>query len=987
MSLIDRQSWRGRASIALVVALVGLGARPASADTNFTVLLDLDNNTATGCTVATADGPFPGVEQRLITTVATTTNPMTVVAVVRQVCIAGPPANTFGPNIPVNSPFNPPWPVGNGNGTGGFDVIETYFPLAGVAPGVYRLGFISSLVGGGGGDDALTTTDGGQTEIVIASQSLREIPTLGGWGLLGLALLLLGAGHTLLRRRRTLAGSLLALLLLTAGVGAAFATLTPDGDPSDWAAIPPLATDAPPPSPVNLDIGTVFGTIANGDLLLRIDANLDAPPTAVADTYTGVIGNVPFSVGAGAGLSFNDTDPDGGPLTVTTGTFATTQGGSVTIAADGSFTYRSPLGFEGADTFNYTVSDGSLTAIGTATVNVNEVVWFIDSAAAPGGTGRFEAPFQTVAAFNAIQGAGAAPAQADDFIFIQDRGGVYAGAIALLAGQRLWGSGEALVVGATTVLPATVPSHLKASSASTVTLSTGNQIRGITIENTAGSGIAGTSFGTLLVRTSSVAVAGGRALDLATGTLDAQFVNVSSNSSPNEGSLLATVGGTLSISGTYTATSPTTDGLKLTSSNVATTIALVSITSTLGHGIDLVGGTGLFDVEGGTIDLVGKIGLQAASRTGGITLKNVLVKRTGNNAVAAQESHGVKLRECTGTVLVQNCGFTDMRDNDPGFFTDNNGVDLVNTTGTLPGLTIDSCAFAGTAVALNATTTDHGARIILDGTARITAVSFTNNTASFLDGSAIQVLLDPDDSGDTPSIGTLAITDNPSIQTQGWGVEIRVDGFSTLPNFHVDRNKIFGDNTSFPTPGFTTSGGILFDLGEFIMGVLSTASATGTISDNDIDNLGDGSFDRGIDVLSQDNTAINVTLNGNKVDGTTAEAITLRSFDTSRLTAKLTNSVVAATRKVILSGGAGALQSTSDQTSVLCLRITGNSVGIAPSTIGLNSNGSSILKLDGISPATPSAAQVVAFVAPLNPAVTTVSATSGGGTFGTCTIP
>lgn len=710
-------------------------------------------------------------------------------------------------------------------------------------------------------------------------------------------------------------------------------------------------------------------------------------PTAVADGYSGAIGNVPFAVAAGAGLKANDTDPDGDPLTVTAATVATSQGGTATIAADGSFTYRSPLGFEGADTFAYTVSDGFLTAPGTATVNVNEVVWFVDSAAAPGGSGRSEAPFQTVAAFNAIQGAGLTPAQADDFISLRDRGGTYAGAITLLAGQRLWGSGEALVIGATTVVPATVRPVLQASSGSTVTLSTGNQIRGITISNTAGKGIAGTSFGTLTVRTSRAAVTGGRALDLTTGTLDAQFIDVSSNLSPSEGSLLTAVSGTLSVSGTYTAANASLDGLKLSSSNVVTTIAAVSISATFGHGIDLVGGSGLFEVDGGVMDLIGKIGLQATSRSGAITLKNAVVSRTGNNAVATLEAHGLRLRECTGAVLVQTCDFTDLRDNDPSFFTDNNGVDLVNTSGTLPSLTITQCDFAGTAVALNGNTTDDGARVVLEGTASITTVAFTNNTASMTDGSAIQVLLDPDDSGDTPTIGTLNVTDNPSIQTQGWGVEIRVDGRSTLPAFHVDRNRIFGDNTSFPAIGFTASGGVLFDMGEFATGILSTATATGTISNNDLDNLGDGSFDRGIDVLTQDSTVLSLTVNANTVDGTAAEAVAMRSFDTSKMTVKLTNNVIAATRKVILGSGGGALQATSDQTSILQLRATGNTVTIAPSTLAMNPNGTSVLQLDGIAPAVPSAAQVVAFVAPLNPGVVTVTATPGGGTFGTCTIP
>ena len=58
-----------------------------------------------------------------------------------------------------------------------------------------------------------------------------------------------------------------------------------------------------------------------------------------------------------------DTDIDGpGPLTVTPGTFATNDGGTVTIQADGDFTYVSDPADACADTsdfFDYTVTDGN----------------------------------------------------------------------------------------------------------------------------------------------------------------------------------------------------------------------------------------------------------------------------------------------------------------------------------------------------------------------------------------------------------------------------------------------------------------------------------------------------------------------------------------------------------------------------------------------------------------------------------------------------
>lgn len=80
-------------------------------------------------------------------------------------------------------------------------------------------------------------------------------------------------------------------------------------------------------------------------------------PVAQNDAFTGeqdtiITGNVLLDNGNGA-----DSDPDGGILSVTAGTFATAHG-SITLLANGDFTYTPTAGYYGADTFNYTLSDG-----------------------------------------------------------------------------------------------------------------------------------------------------------------------------------------------------------------------------------------------------------------------------------------------------------------------------------------------------------------------------------------------------------------------------------------------------------------------------------------------------------------------------------------------------------------------------------------------------------------------------------------------------
>jgi len=66
----------------------------------------------------------------------------------------------------------------------------------------------------------------------------------------------------------------------------------------------------------------------------------------------------------------NDTDIDGDTLTVSVGTGP--QHGSLTLNADGSFTYAPTGDYHGADEFTYTVSDGQGgTAVGTVNITVS----------------------------------------------------------------------------------------------------------------------------------------------------------------------------------------------------------------------------------------------------------------------------------------------------------------------------------------------------------------------------------------------------------------------------------------------------------------------------------------------------------------------------------------------------------------------------------------------------------------------------------------
>lgn len=120
-------------------------------------------------------------------------------------------------------------------------------------------------------------------------------------------------------------------------------------------------------------IGGLSGTSLSGGRLNAYSAVVAAVPNAApvaSDDPYDATEDIQLVVGAAAGVLFNDTDPEDDPLTVLAFDATSVEGGTVVVAADGSFTYD-PLGdFYGVDTFDYTVSDGALTDTATVTITV-----------------------------------------------------------------------------------------------------------------------------------------------------------------------------------------------------------------------------------------------------------------------------------------------------------------------------------------------------------------------------------------------------------------------------------------------------------------------------------------------------------------------------------------------------------------------------------------------------------------------------------------
>jgi uncharacterized repeat protein (TIGR01451 family) len=182
--------------------------------------------------------------------------------------------------------------------------------------------------------------------------------------------------------------------------------------------------------------GVQFADVLDGTTL--VPDTLQVTPIPFNDSYD-VIGNVGISVPPGSGVLANDFDPDGDlPLTAVDLDDSMTQG-TVTLNPDGSFDYTPPVGFDGTDSFVYTARDATgldSIAEGIVTLNVSDVIWFIDNSAPPAGNGTLSSPFDSVAAFNMSTDTGFW-----DNIYLAETGTNYAVGIDLMNDQTLVGAG------------------------------------------------------------------------------------------------------------------------------------------------------------------------------------------------------------------------------------------------------------------------------------------------------------------------------------------------------------------------------------------------------------------------------------------------------------------------------------------------------------------------------------------------------------------
>ena len=124
------------------------------------------------------------------------------------------------------------------------------------------------------------------------------------------------------------------------------------------------------------------GLVSNTATVSLTVTPVNATPVAIADAYA-TNEDMPLVVAAATGLLTNDSDGDGDPLSALLVTGPTH--GTLTLNADGSFSYTPDANYHGSDSFTYRASDGVADSADTVvdlTVNsVNDTPVAADDAA------------------------------------------------------------------------------------------------------------------------------------------------------------------------------------------------------------------------------------------------------------------------------------------------------------------------------------------------------------------------------------------------------------------------------------------------------------------------------------------------------------------------------------------------------------------------------------------------------------------------------
>ncbi|MGO9960806.1 MAG: Ig-like domain-containing protein [Solirubrobacteraceae bacterium] len=379
-----------------------------------------------------------------------------------------------------------------------------------------------------------------------------------------------------------------------------------------------------------------------------------ALPVAGGVSFSGAVGNTTFGVGTspaqpststtGTVLS-NSSDPTGGTVSAVAGTIPTTDGGSVSMNSDGTFTYFPPAGNRsGTDTFTFQVQNAFGTSSAQATIDVTGEVWYVDDADATNGSGTAASPFN---ALSSVTGPGGPTAGGDD-IFVFDGSGAAGGGIALKADQLLIGQSQTLTVGGQTVWTGTGANPtITNGSGDGITLANGDTVTGIDVNATTGNGVssgAGVNSFTLTAG-DQITNAGSNGLNVNGGIGTISAGASISGSSGHSVDVQGRTGGTVTVSG---AVSDTGTGILLSGNSGATIDFTGGVTASTGSH-EAFAATG-----GGTVNVTGSSNTLATTTADALDVENTTI---GSSGLTFQSiSAGTSISGPTNGILLSSTG-------------------------------------------------------------------------------------------------------------------------------------------------------------------------------------------------------------------------------------------------------------------------------------------------------------------------------------------
>ncbi len=518
-----------------------------------------------------------------------------------------------------------------------------------------------------------------------------------------------------------------------------------------------------------------------------LSGSMRASPVGVNDSYN-VLGNVLIDVPAAQGILANDFM--GVPAASLSTPVSSTQGGIVTVAGDGGFTYEPPAGYEGLDTFVYTLTNATGVNTGTVSLTISGMIWFVDNntgACSAGCDGRMSHPFTSTLLFNTKNdGFGNNPANGDT-VFLYASNAAYLGPLGLRNAQRVIGQGASgplaslagVSLPAHSNLPATGGAQPRlAHTATAVTLAQNNTLRGFDLVNNGGTALFGNNFGTLTISDMSVTNTNGIAIALTNGAPTVTLRRVSATGGES-GIALRSTTGSFEVAG---------DGADTTRGGNESGGVINAITGVDGNTAD----------DGASNGVGIGVYLNNASN---VTLARMRISNTANFGVNAESSSGIMLRYMTfsgahGNALAGDEGslrFLELRGANEiahstirGGFTNNIRVD--NNSGTLTALTIRDNEIRDSNSGLEG---NDNIQIDLENVATVARIDIISNTLAAANGDHVQLAA-------TGAISAaIVITGNTLIggggsYALGQGVVLGADTFDGTVIYNIANNTIQG---------------------------------------------------------------------------------------------------------------------------------------------------------------------------------------------------